>query len=201
MNAARSPERRPDPLAQRRRAVHAACRAVNMTTEDRHALQQEVTGKSSLTDMDARDLDRLLNRLNRGTRVAAHRPHAAKIKALWWSLYWLGEVKRPDPGALDAFVRRQAGVDALRFLDHRQAFAVIEALKGMAARAGVRWWAAGDGDDLADRRAVLDAIGRRLMSRNAALPARPAPTWSRDDYDAEIRVAGKRLRAAMAPGA
>ena len=68
-----------------------------------------------------------------------------KARALWLSMYHLGLVGDPAEPALAAFVKRQAGVDDIRFLTPGQSYKVIEALKAWAARpideggAGVDW--------------------------------------------------------------
>lgn len=165
-------------------AVHAAARALG--EEDRRAIYAEVTGKRSLTEMTLAEIGQVLDRFNRNRpRPMAHRPHVAKVRALWWTLYWLGEAQSPADTALDAFVRRQTGIDGLRFLDHRNAPAVIEALKAWAARAGVRWPTTaelgamqaavdaatapgadrGYGPAGGERLAVMDAIWWRLVER------------------------------------
>lgn len=103
------------------RAVHAACRANGMDDDDRKALQSELFGKPSLSDMTTGEIARLLDYLNRNRKApAGHRAHIGKVRALWWSLYWLGEVEQTDDRAIGAFVKRQTGVAALRFLDRRR---------------------------------------------------------------------------------
>ncbi len=47
------------------KAVHAACRAQGIDDETRHALQVQITGHASLTEMSVFDLDSVLNHLNR----------------------------------------------------------------------------------------------------------------------------------------
>lgn len=122
------------------RAVHAACRANGIDDDDRKALQSEMFGKPSLSDMTMAEITRLLDQLNRNRKApAGHRAHIGKVRALWWSLYWLGEVDHTDDRTIGAFVKRQTGVSALRWLDHRSAPSVIEALKSWLGRAGVKW--------------------------------------------------------------
>jgi hypothetical protein len=209
---ARSAARRAQPTDESRtkmiRAVRAACRHQGIGDDDRRVIQEEVTGKSSMGEMDAAELGRLLDRLNKGrSGVMPHRAHVAKIRALWWTLYWIGAIEEPNDRALDAFVKRQTSVSALRFLDHRKAASVIEALKAWAAREGVRWPEAGAVPaPEADRRAVLDAIAARLRSSGALragwqeyceralkLPCNHL-SWSAQDLDACIRLLGKVLR-------
>lgn len=203
------------------RAVHAAARAAGLDQDDRHAMQLELTGKASLTDMSFGELGRVLDRLNarKSSSPLSERPWEGKIKALWWSLYWLGAVNRADSSALDAFIRRQAGVDRLRFLDARKALLVIEALKAWLAREGVRWWPEESiarvqvgipefTQALADRHAVLTALGNRMhaarLVRSAhitdlatAMLGRPgfnALMLSAAELDLVIQKLGRKLR-------
>jgi hypothetical protein len=148
----------------------------------------------------------LLDRFNRGWKgPSGHRAHSGKVRALWWTLYWLGAVDSPNDRAIDAFVERQSGVSALRFLDSRQAHAVIEALKAWAARSGVDWPARPD--PIADREAVAGAIWRKLVqvapignttmrafvAAGIGAPADVA-AWPGKTWDEGIRFLGKRLR-------
>lgn len=193
-------------------AVRMAARRLNISDEDRHAIQLEETGKASLTDMELPEIGRVLDRLNKGWKgPMGHRSHVGKIKALWWSLYWIGAVDDPGAQALDAFVKRQAQVAALRFLDHRQAFSVIEALKSWAGREGVHWPVGKAATANDDRRAVLDAVWTKLAERGLvarygceAYLQRALPTPSTmeqlesHELDAAIRYLGKKLRKAIA---
>lgn len=192
------------------RAVRAACRAQGIEDDDRRALQLEITGKASLGDMSPGEIGRVLDRLNRNRAAPmAHRAHVGKIRALWWSLYWLGAIDDPGAKALDAFVKRQTGRQALRFLGHAQAPSVIEALKSMAVREGVAWPPMSD--PVADRRAVLDALWAKRchqarmphladarglgMAVGPLLGDRPDPDeWTAHELDAGIRGVGKAYR-------
>lgn len=173
------------------RAIQAAARRHGLDDDARREMQFGAVGKASLTAMDAGELGRVLQRLNQGRPAPADRPHIGKVRALWWTLYWLGAVDQAEAGAIDAFVRRQTGIAALRFLDHRQAHSVIDALKGWAAREGVEWPV--KPDRLRDRLAVIVAIARKLADRGhqAVLPVEDAAA---PDLDAAIRKLGKQLR-------
>lgn len=78
-----------------------------------------------------------------GKRPMDAKPVSRKARALWISLYHLGCVSDPSESALAAFVKRQAGVDDLRFLKDERP--VVEALKSWLARdpakggGGVSW--------------------------------------------------------------
>ena len=64
-------------------------------------------------------------------------PYQRLIKALWINLYNLGALSDGSDKALDAFVKRQAGVEALSFVRAHQAPALVEALKDWLRRDGL----------------------------------------------------------------
>ncbi|HEX7820663.1 MAG TPA: regulatory protein GemA [Sphingobium sp.] len=219
-------EASPKPSDDRRirliRAVRGACKRNGIDDDTRKAIQTEFIGKASLSDMTLAEMRRLLDKLNGGAARAAmdHRPHIGKAKALWWSLFWLGAIDDPSDAAINAFVRRQTGMSALRFLDHRKAASVIEALKAWADRAGVVWPTAeqtaeieqiapGFTSALHDRHAVLEAIGR-VLGRNGieiaevhlycrAAMGLPTRLWDWDarELDDAIKLLGRKLRRAL----
>lgn len=194
------------------RAIRAACRRQNIDDDTRKAIQLDRFGKASMSDMTPAELGQLLDYLNRNwDGPMGHRAHLGKIKALWWTLYWLGEIGDPSEKAMSVFVRRQTNISALRFLDHHHAAAVIEALKSWAGRAGVLWPTAEDNEttipaSLLDRHAVITAIGRQLFQRRAivghyltyverALGLLPNHhCWTAKELDECIRILGKKLR-------
>jgi phage gp16-like protein len=51
------------------RAVHAACRKNGLDDDDRKAMQVELCGKASLSDMTVAEIARLLDRLNRNSKA------------------------------------------------------------------------------------------------------------------------------------
>ena len=213
-NMLRTAEGRADGRRKLIMAIRAAARRHGLEDDDRRALQADLTGKASLADMTAGELGRVLDRLNRDwKRPDTARPHVAKVRALWWSLYWLGAISDPSDRALGAFAKRQAGVDKLTWLDHRRAPSVIEALKSWLEREGVLWpaIATGGGEGaIGERWAVLAAQAARLRTL-AALPsgdpaaaARAALGGPIDDkpltprqLDLAIAALGKQLRRAL----
>ena len=64
-------------------------------------------------------------------------PLSRKILALWLELRDQGVIEDAGDKALQAFVARQTGVQALEGLNNKQANAVIEALKGWLRRRSV----------------------------------------------------------------
>lgn len=206
------------------RAVRAASNKLGLDDDDRKAIQLEETGKASLADMNPNEIGKVLDRLNRdqkgrGLGGSAERPHIGKIRALWWTLYWLSEIAEPNDRALDAFVARQTGLSSLRFVDFRAAPSIIEALKAMAARAGVKWpnpanhplmipANAGLTIQQLERHAVIDAIWGKLFDagkvysgganeflRSSMKLGINHLLWSNRELDDAIRLLGKKLRA------
>lgn len=199
-------------------AIRAACKRQGIDDDMRKDIQAKLIGKASMSDMTIGELGRLLDHFNKGWKgPMGHRAHVGKIKALWWSLYWLGAIDDPGDRAISAFVERQTGTSALKFLDHRKAASVIEALKGWLGRVGVDWPSAektaeiaditpGYSDLQGDRHAILAALEARLREGEAlfghyahylqrALGLLPNHyCWSTAELDAGIRLLGRKLR-------
>lgn len=199
-------------------AIRAACKRQAIDDDMRKSIQGDLVGKASMSDMSIGELGRLLDHFNKGWKgPMGHRAHIGKIKALWRSLYWLGAINEPDDRAISAFVERQTGVSALKFLDHRKAAKVIEALKGWLERVGVSWPDPDQVADLAerspvysdqhaDRHAILGAIGAKLQAagalrhhylaylENALNLCANHHVWSTAELDAGIRLLGRKLR-------
>lgn len=100
-------------------------------------------------------------------RARADHPMAGKARAMWISLHHLGVVRNSSESALEAFARRQLGVAALQWADQGVGYRLIEALKGIAERAG---WA--QGLDGIPPRNHLRTLMRRLALRQAAILAK-----------------------------
>jgi hypothetical protein len=225
VTARRAPRPAPSKGSPLIRAVMAACRRLGIDDETRHAIQLEKIGKASLTDMSAAELTELRDHFNRGwTGPKNQRPVIGKIRALWWSLYWIGAIERVDDDALNAFIKRQAHVQHINFLDHKLAPSVIEALKSWLEREGVMWWSAEQLEVVvstvavpftqaqADRHAVLCALGDRLDRAGlihkfgmygwiGALVGRPTQNqWSftNHELDRGLRALGKKYRRWLA---
>jgi len=124
----------------------------------RDMLVGQFGGRTSATELTIGELEELVASLKaKGARFTKRPPvraggrklasgiEAAKMRALWISLYNLGVVRDPSEQALANFARRVSGgrdrgVAALQWLDGGQAVKVVEALKDWAQRqAGVNW--------------------------------------------------------------
>lgn len=160
MTAPRSADR-----ARLMRRVHGAARELAMSDEDRHALQERVTGKASLTKMSETEIREVAATLETMRDDARRRaagsgpdeaarprdrlpdsPQTPKLRALWISAYNLGVAEDPTDGACAAFLRRQLNLDAAAWAgDPKDIGRAIEALKLWLARpfekggGGVDW--------------------------------------------------------------
>ena len=128
------------------RLIHVAQRDLGMDDDTYRAVLADCTGKRTTVAMSLTELELVIGRMKRGgfrvrhggkpasSRPLADYPEATKIRALWLFLHQLGAVKNPSEAALAAYVKRVARVDALQWLDGKQAKTVIESLKKWAMR-------------------------------------------------------------------
>lgn len=132
------------------RMIQVAKRELGLDDDEaayRAAIGRAVKGKTSLTDCTTLQLDRVIDELKRmgfkPRKPAAAKPRperrplqtsaeASKARAVWLLLAEMGVVRDASEAALAAYVRRQAGVDDLRWV--RDMWPIIEGLKGWAAR-------------------------------------------------------------------
>jgi hypothetical protein len=145
-------------------AMHIAQKSLGLSAEDASALKLSVTGKASAADMtDAQrkkylaHLSSLQSRLQgQAAEIAGYKPARPaprpalqrtvadgqderwlKARALWSALARAGHVRIDTDAALQAYVKRQTGMDAWRFLNSHQVTSVIEAIKRWCLRVGV----------------------------------------------------------------
>lgn len=132
--------------------VQIARRDLGLDEDTYRAMLTRITGQSSASACTDAQLGVVLDELAakgwkpkvvqggrtapRGRPGRADQPVARKARAMWISLHQLGVVRDPSEAALEAFARRQLGVDRLRWAVASEANAMIEALKQMAERAG-----------------------------------------------------------------
>ena len=141
-------------------AIHIAQKALGLSADDASALKLAITGQASAAKMTTAQRRQYLAHLSglqaRAARDRGEKPayepvrplgqrstaddqddRWAKARALWHALAQAGHVHTDTDAALLAYVRRQAKVDAWRFLNTHQVNNVIEALKRWCRRAGV----------------------------------------------------------------
>ena len=164
-------------------AIHVAKKQLGMDDDTYRAKLANITGKSSVKDMSEPERQKVLTVFrNDGFRPAESKPSAGKLtgpfakklQALWIAGYNLGVVSDRRDAALLAFVKRQTGLDAVRFLHHADdARAAIDGLKGWLRReAGVSFgntngqdWLAADGAKIAWAQWKILNPGTDLINR------------------------------------
>ncbi len=137
------------------RIIHVGCRQLGIDGETRRDLQLLVTGKASITDMVDADLTKMITALKdkgfkphgggaRAKRPAAPRADIRFAHVIWGKLYQAGKVDLSGAKGLNAFVRARfektfgaVPIDIDQMRDAKQIAMILEALKAMAARAGI----------------------------------------------------------------
>lgn len=136
--------------------VHLGAKELGLDEDTRRDLLSRLTGHRSSADCTDAQLAAVLaeyrrqgwkpstsrqpavgaTRAPRTSQTAAQHPVAKKARAMWISLHQLGVVRDPSERALEAFAKRQLGVDRMQWADQAKGYRLIEALKKMAERAG-----------------------------------------------------------------
>jgi hypothetical protein len=140
----------PAPEANRR--IFAACKDLGLDEEARRDIQVRLTGKASLADMTDAEKGVMINELKaKGWKPSGHRRRPAAqrkdqrfIFVLWRLLVEAGVVS-PGERALRAFINSQnfaakwgEAVSDPNMMSAERCYDVIEALKNVAARNGVK---------------------------------------------------------------
>lgn len=160
-------------------AIHVAKKALGLDDDAYRDVLERVGGKRSAKDLAPAGRRAVLDHFRQlgafpraatGRRAGGpRRRYLGKLRAQWLSLYWLGVVNSREDAAIDAMVKRTAGIDRVEWLDARGANKVIEGLKAMAAReAGVDW---SESDN--PRICVMRAQWRRLGELDALRVPKP----------------------------
>ena len=122
--------------------IKIAQKQLAMAEDDYRAALFSTTGKMGLTSCSDAQLGKMLDFMkSKGWSAlpknqAASHPMAKKARALWISLYHLGVVHNSSEQALEAFAKRQLKCERMVWARQSDAYKLIEALKGMADRAG-----------------------------------------------------------------
>ncbi|MEJ2792058.1 regulatory protein GemA [Iodobacter sp. LRB] len=125
--------------------IHIAKKQLAMDDDTYRAMLKEIAGVESAKNLSVPKALAVLAHLKRrgfkvtSAKAGSSRPldqeeTSKKIRALWLFLHDLGGVKNPSEAALGAYVKRITGVEALQWINHRQAETLIESLKKWAMR-------------------------------------------------------------------
>lgn len=133
-------------------AIHTLKSKLGLSDDDYRALLGNLTGKNSSKALGAKEQARVRDHMQAlGERLgvlvptrrrsfaqtrAAASPRERKVWALWNQLHRDGVIGNHSAPALNAWVKRQVGVDALRFCNTAQLDTLIEALKAWQQRGG-----------------------------------------------------------------
>ena len=133
-------------------AIHTLKGKLGLSDDDYRALLVNLTGKNSSKALGVQEQARVRDHMQHlGERLgvlkptrqrsfaqtrAAASPRERKVWALWNQLHRDGVIQNHSAPALNAWVKRQVGVDALRFCNAAQLDALIEALKAWQLRGG-----------------------------------------------------------------
>ena len=199
--------------------VQIARKDLRLADEDYRSILERLTGKTSSAACSDAELGGVLDeckakgwtpKVVAGGRAGARKPQsqkarpadhpsAKKARALWLSLWNLGEIRDPSETALEAFARRQLKVERLQWADQALVYKLIEALKAMAERAG---WS----QDVSGLKPGVDPIvvlkGRLAMAQEYRLKgvslcggaAAAALRADEVELDALIRQLGEEIR-------
>lgn len=208
-------------------AIHVAKKHLGLDDDTYQTKLKNITGKTSTKDMTDDERRQVLTVFrNEGFQPAPSAPrpngrakltgrYAGKLQALWIACYNLGIVDNRDDAALLAFVKRQTGLDHVRFLKFADdAQKAIEALKGWMARAGgVEWstmsalsptYQRADGYKIAWAQwRKLNRIATSTSSFLASvndLTGVPADRCGANDWINVMNALGERIRAAKSNG-
>lgn len=163
-------------------AIHVAKKQLGLDDETYRAKLTRIVGKASTKEMTEEERQRVLTVFrNEGFapaptarrpdgRAKLSGPYAGKLQAMWIAGWNLGIVRDKDDAALTAFVKRQTGLDAVRFLrDPDDARKAVEALKKMLEqKGGVSWKQNATAPILLDGQRIAYAQWRILNPENAS---------------------------------
>ena len=133
------------------RKIHVGCRQLGIDAETRHAMQQQLTGKASLSEMSETELLLVVDHLKgkgfaatTGKRPRAKDARLRLIHVLWSKLGQAGALDNPTRAGLNAFIQRRfkeawgvvpVDIDMLR--EPLQIDDVVQALKQWGQRVGI----------------------------------------------------------------
>lgn len=162
-------------------AIHVAKKQLGLEDDDFRDVCERVTGKRSTREMNEPQRIKLVEHfrehgfkpVSKGARKSLEGKFAAKLQALWIAGWNLGVFKNNNDKAMIAFVQRQTGLDAVRFVHYPDdAEKAIEGIKGWIERkVGSVWrepsigiiWRKTDGGKIA-------SVQWSILSQYSSLP-------------------------------
>ncbi|EJL1650765.1 regulatory protein GemA [Salmonella enterica] len=130
--------------------IHIAKNQLGIDTDTYRQMLLSITGESSTSTMTPGQLNKVLNAMKeKGFRVKPAKkagttrplddtPQVKKLRAMWLDMHAKGIVRDSSEAALQAWVKRETGVDSLKWLEPEMASHCIEKLKKWRARTAVR---------------------------------------------------------------
>lgn len=161
--------------------IHIAKKQLGLEDDDFRDVCERVTGKRSTRDMSEPQRIKLVEHfreqgfkpISKGARKSLEGKFATKLQALWIAGWNLGVFRNNDDKAMIAFVQRQTGIDAIRFVRYLDdATKAIEGIKGWIERkVGPVWhepsigitWRKTDGGKIA-------SVQWSILSQYSSLP-------------------------------
>jgi len=139
--------------SNRKASINILCGDLGIGRDERHAIQRQVTGKSSLTEMSLAELDDVLNHLRKSQngkrpeeewkfvfRLALERQSYAK--KIYRLAERIGKLQTPPVGVMskayiEGICRQMRGCDQpLEFCDCEQLHKIVQALEVFVKRHG-----------------------------------------------------------------
>ncbi|HGB3471633.1 TPA: gp16 family protein [Salmonella enterica subsp. diarizonae serovar 61:l,v:z35] len=121
--------------------IHVAKGKLGIDTDTYRQMLLSITGVTSTSSMNPGQLNKVLNAMKRQDfqvkparkartqRPLVDTPQVKKLRALWLEMHSSGIVRDSGEAALQAWVKRETGVDRLQWLEPEQASRCIESLK------------------------------------------------------------------------
>ncbi|EHF4787286.1 regulatory protein GemA [Salmonella enterica] len=121
--------------------IHIAKNKLGIDTDTYRQMLLSITGVTSTSTMNPGQLKKVLNVMKdkgfrvkpaakaRSSRPLVDTPQVKKLRALWLEMHQQGKVRDSSEVALQAWVKRETGVDKLQWLEPGMASLCIEKLK------------------------------------------------------------------------
>jgi hypothetical protein len=155
------------------KAIKQESRNARLSDSAQKKLMQRRIGKSEFGSMDTRELKRALRTLrersgNKASRSPQKRlaPMHAKIRALYWTLYYFGAVDCHNDWAMADYLNTHFQISDIRKADPNTIQRISKTLMDKLTQCGVQWPQMADGREpgFGERRAVCLALWTKCVS-------------------------------------